>query len=75
MKSVYIIYKASRSPDIISYSGATWDAANIRNMYQERYYSYMIAYECVKILNKFNPCAFKIMEIPECISLNTYVKK
>lgn len=60
---MYVIYKSTRLPTDISYSGPTWDSAGIRHRYRAQYDNLNLVEEIVKILNDYNPIGFKISSL------------
>lgn len=63
--SKYVIYKATRVPADISYSGPTWDSAGIRNRYKAVYDDIDDALDIVKVLNQYNPVGFKVAPVAQ----------
>lgn len=59
----YIIYKSTRLPGILSYSGGTWDQAGIRNRYKEQYDDKEEALELASILSSYNGVGFEVEPI------------
>ena len=60
---MYVIYKNSRVPTYVSYSGPTWDQAGIRIIYKPQYESKVVADEVAKRLSEFNPIGFSVQEL------------
>lgn len=61
---MYIICKTSRIGTDRTYSGITWDKANIRNRYRETYSNYTEANDIAFELTKYNPVGFVVMRKP-----------
>jgi hypothetical protein len=59
----YVIYKSTRLPATVSYSGATWDSAGIREQYQTQFDNPETARFLAKKLTEFNGVGFKVAEI------------
>lgn len=60
----YVIYKASRSPEKISYSGPTWDDIGLRYAYATTYTDLAYAEELAIRLSKANHVGFRVAEMP-----------
>ena len=61
--SRYVIYKSTRLPWLVSYSGATWDIAGIRDQYRETYYDKATAEALAKKLSAANPVGFSVASV------------
>lgn len=59
----YVIHKMSRAPGDISYNGATWDRASLRDRYQERYTNKKEAEHIAILLGRSNPVGFCVTRI------------
>jgi len=56
----YVIYKGSRIPGSVSYSGPTWDRANLRHKYKEQYQEREEAKALALELSRYNPVGFDV---------------
>ena len=65
MSKKYLIHKKTRIPDEErgSYSGTTWDTANLRHRYKPFYYDKGNAEHIASILTRYNKIGFKVHEI------------
>lgn len=61
----YVIVKNSRLPRHESYSGPSWDSANIRDKYSKTYIDKDLAEELAKVLSAINPIGFYVAEATE----------
>lgn len=59
----WVVYKGSRSPERINYSGPTWDQAFPREWWVPQYKSRRAAYLVAAILNMHNPVGFQIARV------------
>lgn len=57
---MWVIHKKSRLPGKASYSGATWDMANMRDEYQTAYADKKQAEILACYLSRNNPIGFKV---------------
>lgn len=60
---MFVIFKLSRSPTKESYSGITWDRANLRERYKAQYETREEAELLASALNYENPIGFAVEEI------------
>jgi hypothetical protein len=65
MLKAYVIHKKTHDPGSVSYAGATWDDAGIRNNYQQQYFIKEWAEQLAEKLTKFNPVGFEVTEVKE----------
>lgn len=56
----YVIHKSSRQPGRVSYSGPTWDVANMRDEYEETYKDRKKAETLACYLGRHNTVGFKV---------------
>ena len=61
----YIIYKSTRLPGTVSYTGPTWDSAGIRHLYKEVYENQLEAERIAAILVEYNGVGFSVKSIDE----------
>lgn len=59
-KMPYVIRKRFRFPGMESYSGPTWDTAQIRDQYQDQYECYITAKSLAEKLSEHNPVGFEV---------------
>lgn len=69
----YIIYKSSRLPQSVSYSGPTWDIAGIRDLYQPQYDNYDTANTLAKKLTQFNGVGFEVAILSDSSGLDDII--
>lgn len=60
---MFVIHKNSRIPTDVSYSGQTWDTANLRSWYREQYYDLDVATALACLLSKYNAVGFSVKNI------------
>ena len=61
----WVIYKNSRCPAHVSYSGPTWERANLRGLYQDVYHDFFKASSIDYHLTLANPgVGFSVAERP-----------
>jgi hypothetical protein len=60
---MYVIHKVTRIPTDKSYSGSTWDKANLRDRYKEQYESEEEALLLAKALEYDNPVGFAVARV------------
>jgi hypothetical protein len=59
----FVIHKTSRMPTDVSYGGPTWDAADLRDIYQETYDDLAHAEWIAAKLSQHNPVGFAVSHI------------
>lgn len=62
---MYIIHKATMSPQEDSYSGPTWDAAGLRELYKPQYTVMWVAEFIAKKLSQYSNAGFRVASIHE----------
>jgi hypothetical protein len=62
---MYVIHKKSRNPKTLSYEGATWDTAQLREFYKPTYDSREEADLLCKLLSRHNPVGFTTSKVLE----------
>lgn len=63
---MYVIYKITRTPGFVSYSGPSWDRAGIRDQYKETYSDKEEATRLAKKLYEVNPAGFAVVDV-DCV--------
>ena len=57
---MFVIYKNSRIPEDVSYSGPAWDAAQIRHLRKDVYEDELEAVALCPLLSYVNPIGFSV---------------
>lgn len=60
---MFVIHKSSRMPTDKSYSGPTWDAGFMRDLYKEQYADFDAAKNICELLSLNNPVGFSITNL------------